>query len=332
MKQITPTDNFDCHYNAKDLFKVDFDTPIMGFKNPSIGVPDIDVNYYFDPIVTKVLLVGLVHNKRVLVHGVHGTGKSTHIEQICARLNIPCMRINLDGQISRADLIGRDTITLQNGQQITEFREGIMPYALRRPCVLVLDEYDAGRPEVMFVIQRLLEDNGKLTLLEKSEIITPHTGFRIFATSNTVGFGDNSGMYHGTRVLNQGQMDRWSLTVKMSFLPPEVEANIILAKVPQLNTEIGKKSIKQMVNLATMIRVAFMNDEITSLISPRAVLAWAQNSVIFGDIQMAFKLSFLNRADELDYDKMTEFFQRCFAQELTPMTPIQQLDYANIAE
>lgn len=331
MKQILPTDNFDCTYNAKDLFKVDFDEPILGFKEPSIGVPDIDENYHFDATVTKALLVGLVHNKRVLVHGVHGTGKSTHIEQICARLNIPCMRINLDGQITRADLIGRDAITLHNGQQVTEFREGIMPYALRRPCVLVLDEYDAGRPEVMFVIQRLLEDNGKLTLLEKSEIITPHSGFRIFATANTIGFGDNSGLYHGTRVLNQGQMDRWSLTVKMSFLPPEVEASIILAKVPQLNTDTGKNTIKQMVNLATMIRTAFINDEITSLISPRAVLAWAQNSVIFKNTEVAFKLSFLNRTDELDYDKISEFYQRCFGTELTPVATIPQLNYANIA-
>ena len=331
MKQITPNDIFDCAYNAKDLFKIDFDEPIMGFREPSVAVPEIDVNYHFNPVVTKALLVGLVHNKRVLVHGVHGTGKSTHIEQICARLNIPCMRINLDGQISRADLIGRDTITLQNGQQVTEFREGIMPYALRRPCVLVLDEYDAGRPEVMFVIQRLLEENGKLTLLEKSEIITPHSGFRIFATSNTIGYGDNSGMYHGTRVLNQGQMDRWSLTVKMSFLPPETEASIIIAKVPELNNETGQKTIKQMVNLATMIRIAFVNDEITSLISPRAVLAWAENSVIFGDVQMAFQLSFLNRADELDYDKIAEFYQRCFAQELTLVGDVQKLDYANIA-
>ncbi len=330
MKHITPDDNFDCTYNAKDVFDVDFKKPISGFRDRHNGVPDIDVNYHFNPMVTKILLAGLVYNKRVLIHGLHGTGKSTHIEQICARLNIPCMRINLDGQISRADLIGRDAITLKDGQQVTEFREGIMPYALRRPCVLVFDEYDAGRPEVMFVIQRLLEDNGKLTLLEKSEIITPHSGFRIFATSNTVGFGDNSGMYHGTRVLNQGQMDRWSLTVKMSFLPPEVEANIIVAKVPELNTDIGQKTIKKMVNFATMIRVAFMNDEITSLISPRAVLAWAENSVIFDDIQMAFHLSFLNRADDLDYDKISEFYQRCFSEELIIVGNNIKPDYAHV--
>ncbi len=330
MKHISPDDNFDCHYDAQDLFNIDFPKPILGFKTPSYAVPQIDMNYHFDPIVTKTLLAGLVYNKRVLIHGIHGTGKSTHIEQICARLNIPCIRINLDGQISRTDLIGRDAITLKDGQQITEFREGIVPYALRRPCVLVLDEYDAGRPEVMFVIQRLLEDNGKLTLLEKSEIVTPHSGFRIFATANTVGFGDNSGMYHGTRVLNQAQMDRWSLTVKMSFFPPQTEASIILAKVPELNTATGKDTIKKMVNLATMIRIAFMNDEISSLISPRTVLAWAENSVIFNDVQMAFRLSFLNRADELDYSKISEFYQRCFAEELTVLGHYTKPEYAHV--
>lgn len=329
IKSVLPSDDFDCSYDAKELFNIDFPKPILGFKKPYHAVPEIDENYHFDPMVTQVLLAGLVYNKRVLVHGVHGTGKSTHIEQICARLNIPCIRINLDGQITRSDLVGRDTITLKDGQQITEFKEGIIPYAIRRPCILVLDEYDAGRPEVMFVIQRLLEDNGKLTLLEKSEIITPHKGFRIFATSNTVGLGDNSGMYHGTRVLNQGQMDRWSMTIKMTFLPPEIEAKIILAKVPELNNDLGQKTIKRMVNLATMIRVAFVNDEITSLISPRTVLSWAENITIFKDVQTAFRLSFLNRADDIDFDKIAEFYQRCFSEELELKESNIKLDYAN---
>jgi cobaltochelatase CobS len=322
---------FDTYYNAKELFGIDFPQPIAGFKHKTDSVPEIDADYYFNPEVTRALLVGLVYNKRVLVHGTHGTGKSTHIEQICARLNIPCLRINLDGQISRADLIGRDAIILENGQQVTQFKEGILPTSLRRACVLVLDEYDAGRPEVMFVIQRLLEDNGRLALLEKSEIITPHPNFRIFATANTIGLGDNLGLYHGTRILNQAQMDRWSLTVKLSFMKPDIEATIIANKVSKLNTPQGNNTIKKMVNLATMIRIAFANDEISGSISPRAVLAWAENSVIFDDIELAFRLSYLNRIDEMDYDKIAEFYQRCFGQELACLHESELPHFAHIA-
>ncbi|MFT6072113.1 MAG: cobaltochelatase CobS [Alphaproteobacteria bacterium] len=328
---IPSNDTFNCTYDAKALFNIDFPHPLPGFKETSDSVPEIDTEYCFDPLVTQVLLTGLVFNKRVLVHGTHGTGKSTHIEQICARLNIPCIRINFDGQISRADLIGRDAITLQNGQQVTEFKEGIIPQALRRPCVLVFDEYDAGRPEVMFVIQRLLEDNGRLTLLEKSEIITPHPNFRIFATANTVGLGDNLGIYHGTRVLNQAQMDRWSLTVNLSFMKPEIEAEIIRNKVPELNTPEGIITIKKMVNLATMIRIAFANDEISGSISPRAVLAWAESSVLFDTIELAFRLSYLNRTDTIDHDKIAEFYQRCFGTELSVIDTVLTPDYTATA-
>jgi len=318
----------DTTYDAKELFGVNFSHPIAGFKTKIGNVPDIDPDYYFDPEVTRALLAGIVFNKHVLVHGSHGTGKSTHIEQICARLNMPCVRINLDGQITRSDLIGRDTITLQDGQQVTEFKEGILPYALRRPCILVLDEYDAGRPEVMFVIQRLLEDNGKLALLEKSEIITPHAHFRIFATANTIGLGDNLGLYHGTRILNQAQMDRWSLTVNLSYLKPDIEADIIHKKLPQLKVD----DIKKMINLATMIRIAFTSDEVSCPISPRAVLAWAENTLIFNDIELAFRLSYLNRIDHIDYAQIAEFYQRCFGTELNIQNSIAaDIDYAKIA-
>lgn len=331
MKHVNPDDHFDCTYNAQELFNVEFSAPIPGFKEKTATVPEIDPHYSFDPMVTKVLLAGLVFNKRVLVHGVHGTGKSTHIEQICARLNIPCVRINLDGQISRADLVGRDAIVLEDGKQVTQFKEGIIANSLRRPGVLVLDEYDAGRPEIMFVLQRILEDNGKLALLEKAEIITPHPNFRIFATANTIGLGDHTGMYHGTRILNQAQMDRWSLTVNMKFMKPEIESNILLEKVPQLNTDEGRKTINQIVNLATMIRIAFINDEISNSISPRSVLAWAENAVIFDDIQLAFQLSFLNRIDSVDHDKIAEFYQRCFTTELEILDSTMQADYVKIA-
>lgn len=331
MRHITPDNHFDCTYNAKELFNIAFSVPIPGFKEKTATVPQLDPHYYFDPMVTKVLLAGIVYNKRILVHGVHGTGKSTHIEQICARLNIPCIRINLDGQISRADLIGRDAIILQDGQQVTEFKEGIIPHALRRPGVLVLDEYDAGRPEVMFVLQRILEDQGKLALLEKSEIINPHSDFRIFATANTIGLGDSTGLYHGTRILNQAQMDRWSMTVNMTFMKPEIEASILLEKVPQLNTEIGKQTVNKIVNLATMIRIAFVNDEISCSMSPRAVLAWAENTIIFDDVNLAFQLSFLNRVDTSDYSKIAEFYQRCFTEELEISETIMQTDYVNVA-
>jgi cobaltochelatase CobS len=307
---------FDYAYNAQDIFDISFPVDILGCKERSSLVPEIDVNYHFDKEVTPIILAALVHNKRLLIHGLHGTGKSTHIEQVCARLNIPCMRINLDSQISRADLVGRDAITIKEGIQVTEFKEGIIPYALRHPCVLVFDEYDAGRPEVMFVIQRILEDNGQFALLEKGTVIKPHPDFRIFATANTVGFGDNTGVYHGTKVLNQGQMDRWSLTVHMHFMPPEIEANIILAKVPYLNTAEKNSIVKSMVNLATMIRTSFIADEISSLLSPRAVLSWAENIAIFDNIELAFKLSFLNRADPFDYEKISEFYQRCFDTQL----------------
>ncbi|MEM6602919.1 MAG: AAA family ATPase [Pseudomonadota bacterium] len=301
---------------AKEIFGVDLSSSVPAFKNKTAFVPDIDKDYDFDPLTTRSILLGVQHNKRVLIHGPHGTGKSTHIEQVAARLNWPCLRINLDGHLTRSDLIGRDAITLQDGQQVTSFKDGLLTYAIKRPFILVLDEYDAGRPEVMFVIQRLLEDEGKLTIVEKNEIVKPHPFFRIFATSNTIGMGDLTGLYHGTQYINQGQMDRWSLTVSLDYLPPEKEAHIILSKTPELNTKEGIETIKQIVNLASMIRSAFKADEIMNVISLRALINWAQNIVLYDDIALAFCVSYLNRQDQTDQDKIKEFYQRCFGEDI----------------
>lgn len=303
-------------YDSEALFNIALKNPLMGFSDKHEFVPEIDKDYLFDPLTTKTILLGLQHNKRVLVHGPHGTGKSTHIEQIAARLNWPCMRINLDGHLTRTDLVGRDAIVLQDGQQITTFKEGILPFALQKPFILVLDEYDAGRPEVMFVIQRLLENEGKLTLAEKNKVIHPHPHFRIFATSNTVGTGDITGLYHGTQHINQGQMDRWSLTVSLDYMPPEKEADIILAKAQHLNNKEGHETIKNMVNLAGMIRAAFHADEIMNIISLRALINWAENIALYDDIAVAFRMSYLNRIDPSDRIKIAEFYQRCFAEDL----------------
>ena len=303
-------------YDSQSLFNVSLKDPLFGFSNSHEFIPDLDPDYYFDPLTTKTILLGLQHNKRVLVHGPHGTGKSTHIEQIAARLNWPCVRINLDGHLTRTDLIGRDAIILQDGKQVTTFKEGILPFALQNPFILVLDEYDAGRPEVMFVIQRLLENEGKLTLTEKNKVIRPHPYFRIFATSNTVGTGDMSGLYQGTQYVNQGQMDRWSLTASLGFMPPQKEADIILAKAPHLKNEQGREIIKNIVNLAGMIRAAFEADDIMNIISLRALINWAQNIALYDDVATAFRMSYLNRVDPSDRVKIAEFYQRCFAEDL----------------
>ncbi len=259
---------------------------------------------------------GFAHNRRVLVQGYHGTGKSTHIEQVAARLNWPCVRVNLDSHISRIDLVGKDAIVLKEGKQITEFREGILPWAIQHPVCLCFDEYDAGRPDVMFVIQRVLEVQGKLTLLDQNRVIRPHRAFRLFATANTVGLGDTSGLYHGTQQINQGQMDRWNIVVTLNYLAHDTEVDIVLAKSPPYQTAEGKKTISAMVRVADMTRNAFINGDLSTVMSPRTVITWAENATIFGDVGFAFRVTFLNKCDELERATVAEFYQRCFGEDL----------------
>ncbi|MFQ5623111.1 MAG: cobaltochelatase subunit CobS [Paracoccaceae bacterium] len=301
---------------VREVFGIDSDMMVRGFAEPSERVPEFDPNYKFDPDTTLAILAGFRNNRRVIIQGYHGTGKSTHIEQVAARLNWPCVRVNLDSHISRIDLIGKDAIKLRDGKQVTEFQEGILPWALRNPCAIVFDEYDAGRPDVMFVIQRILEADGKLTLLDQNEIITPHPSFRIFATSNTVGLGDTTGLYHGTQQINQGQMDRWSLVATLNYLSHDAEAAIVLAKAPHYNTEKGRRTISQMVTVADLSRTAFMNGDLSTVMSPRTVITWAENAAIFKDIGFAFRVTFLNKCDELERQTVAEFYQRCFDEEL----------------
>ncbi len=302
--------------NVAKTFKIETDLIVNGFSDRSDRVPEIDHAYKFDKNTTLAILAGFTHNRRVMIQGYHGTGKSTHIEQVAARLNWPCVRINLDSHISRIDLIGKDAIKLLDGKQITEFQEGILPWALRNRCALVFDEYDAGRPDVMFVIQRILETDGKLTLLDQNEVISPNKYFRLFATANTVGLGDTTGLYHGTQQINQGQMDRWSLLACLNYLSHSDETEIVLGKVPNFNNEKGRNQIKQMVSVAELSRNAFMNGDLSTVMSPRTVIAWAQNAEIFENIGLAFRLTFLNKCDELERQTVAEFYQRCFNEEL----------------
>ena len=286
------------------------------FSKKSELVPEVDEGYVFDDSTTTSILMGFKYNKKVLIQGLHGTGKSSHLEQIAARLNWPCIRINLDSHVSRIDLIGKDMITLKDGQQVTEFREGLLPWAIQNPVALVFDEYDAGRPDVMFVIQRVLEISGKLTLLDQNKIITPHKFFRLFATTNTVGLGDTSGLYHGTQQINQGQMDRWSIVSALNYLPHEDELNIVSAKAKSFNNKEGKETISKMIRVADLTRNSFINGDISTVMSPRTVLTWAQNTEILSDIGLSFKLTFLNKCDELERQTIAEFYQRCFGEEL----------------
>ena len=287
-------------------------------------VPEIDKNYIFDHDTTLAILAGFAHNRRVMIQGYHGTGKSTHIEQVAARLNWPCLRINLDSHISRIDLIGKDAITLKDGVQVTEFKEGILPWALQNPTALVFDEYDAGRPDVMFVIQRVLEVAGKLTLLDQNKVITPHPSFRLFSTTNTIGLGDTTGLYHGTQQINQGQMDRWSIVSTLNYLSHEQEENIITAKMPLMQNDEDIKIIKQMVQVADLSRKGFINGDISTVMSPRTVLTWAENFEIFKDIDFSFRLSFLNKCDELERPIIAEYYQRSFGDELKTAPIIQK--------
>ena len=302
--------------SVREVFGLDTDMVVKGFADRTDRVPDLDSTYKFDPDTTMAILAGFSHNRRVMIQGYHGTGKSTHIEQVASRLNWPAVRVNLDSHISRIDLIGKDAIKLKDGKQVTDFQEGILPWALRNPTAIVFDEYDAGRADVMFVIQRVLEVDGKLTLLDQNQVINPHPYFRIFATANTVGLGDTTGLYHGTQQINQGQMDRWSLVATLNYLSVEAEASIVLSKNPHYNNEAGRKTVKQMVKVADLTRTAFMNGDLSTVMSPRTVIAWAQNAEIFRNVGYAFRLSFLNKCDELERQTVAEFYQRCFDEEL----------------
>ncbi len=302
--------------SVREVFGIDVDLEVPAFSRPGEYVPDLDQAYRFNREVTLAILAGFAFNRRVLIQGYHGTGKSTHIEQVAARLNWPCVRVNLDSHISRIDLVGKDAIVLKDGKQITEFREGILPWALQSPTALVFDEYDAGRPDVMFVIQRVLEVEGKLTLLDQNRVIRPHPGFRVFATTNTIGLGDTTGLYHGTQQINQGQMDRWNIAATLNYLPHDEETEIVLAKAPAYDNPEGRKTIAAMVSVAEMTRSAFVNGDLSTVMSPRTVITWAENTLIFNDIGFAFRITFLNKCDELERAGVAEFYQRCFGQEL----------------
>ncbi|HAX90945.1 MAG TPA: cobaltochelatase subunit CobS [Rhodospirillaceae bacterium] len=303
--------------SVRTVFGLESDWQVPAFSATDDHVPAIDPAYRFDHDTTLAILAGFAHNRRVMVQGYHGTGKSTHIEQVAARLNWPCVRVNLDSHISRIDLIGKDAIVIQDGHQITEFREGILPWALQNAAALVFDEYDAGRPDVMFVIQRVLEVEGKLTLLDQNRVIVPHPAFRLFATANTVGLGDTTGLYHGTQQINQGQMDRWNIVATLNYLPEAEEIAIVQAKVPSFAGAAKKKKIAAMVALANLTRQSFMNGDIATVMSPRTVITWAENYDIFGDAATAFRLSFLNKCDEAERPAIAEFYQRCMNEELT---------------
>ncbi|MET4700852.1 cobaltochelatase CobS [Constrictibacter sp. MBR-5] len=306
----------DTKLSVRETFGIDTDMEVPAFSETSEYVPDRDEAYHFDPDTTLAILAGFAYNRRVMIQGYHGTGKSTHVEQVASRLNWPCIRVNLDSHISRIDLVGRDAIVVRDGVQITEFREGMLPWALQHPTALVFDEYDAGRPDVMFVIQRILEVEGKLTLLDQNRVIRPHPAFRLFATANTVGLGDTTGLYHGTQQINQGQMDRWNIVATLNYLPHDEEAKIILSKTPSMRDEKGRKTIGQMISLADMTRRGFINGDISTVMSPRTVITWAENARIFGDLGLAFRLTFLNKCDEAERPIVAEYYQRCFNQEL----------------
>ncbi len=306
----------DLSLSVRQTFGFDTDMQVPGYSTPTDLVPDIDEAYHFDRDTTLAILAGFAHNRRVMIQGYHGTGKSTHIEQVAARLNWPCIRVNLDSHISRIDLIGRDAIVVRDGKQVTEFRQGILPWALQNPCALVFDEYDAGRADVMFVIQRVLEVDGKLTLLDQNTVIRPHPSFRLFSTANTVGLGDTTGLYHGTQQIHQGQMDRWNIVATLNYLPHEDEVKIVLAKTPSYDTVEGHRTIAAMVVLADLTRSGFIQGDISTVMSPRTVITWAENARIFNDVGFAFRVTFLNKCDEVERATVAEYYQRCFGTEL----------------
>ena len=312
-----PVNGTDISLSVRQVFGLDSDMEVPGFSQASEHVPELDEAYHFDHDTTLAILAGFAHNRRGMIQGYHGTGKSTHIEQVAARLNWPCIRVNLDGHISRIDLIGKDAIVLREGKQVTEFREGLLPWALQNPVAICFDEYDAGRPDVMFVIQRVLEAQGKLTLLDQNRVLTPHESFRLFSTTNTVGLGDTTGLYHGTQQINQGQMDRWNIVTTLNYLPHEEEIKIVLAKQPKLKNSDGQAMISAMINVAELTRAGFVAGDISTVMSPRTVITWAENTEIFGgDIGFAFRLTFVNKCDELERDTVAEYYQRSFGEEL----------------
>ncbi|MDA1075228.1 MAG: cobaltochelatase subunit CobS [Proteobacteria bacterium] len=307
----------DTTVNVREAFGLDQDFSVPAFSQPSEHVPAIDHDYRFDHDTTLAILAGFAHNRRVMIQGYHGTGKSTHIEQVAARLKWPCIRINLDSHISRIDLVGKDAIVLKDGQQITEFKEGMLPWALQHAMALVFDEYDAGRPDVMFVIQRVLEVEGKLTLLDQNRVITPHPFFRLFSTTNTIGLGDTTGLYHGTQQINQGQMDRWNIVTTLNYLEHSAETDIVLGKAKSYSeTDAGRRTISNMVSVADLTRKGFVNGDVSVVMSPRTVLTWAQNAEIFGDVGFGFRVSFLNKCDELERPIVAEYYQRCMGEDL----------------
>ena len=310
----------DMKVSVRQVFGIDSDMEVPAYSEPDEHVPEIDPDYQFNRETTLAILAGFAHNRRVLIQGYHGTGKSTHIEQVACRLNWPCVRVNLDSHISRIDLVGKDAIVLKDGMQVTEFQDGILPWALQTNTALVFDEYDAGRPDVMFVIQRVLEVSGKLTLLDQRRVIRPHPAFRMFATTNTIGLGDTSGLYHGTQQINQGQMDRWSIVVTLNYLPHEDEVAIVLAKAKHYQNDEGRDTVSRMVRVAELTRNAFIHGDLSTVMSPRTVLTWAENAEICGEVGTAFRMTFLNKCDEVERGIVAEFYQRCFGEELPEST------------
>ncbi len=302
--------------SVERLFRIRSSMEVPAFSRRTDYVPDVDEAYCFDHDTTLSILVAFAHNRRLLIHGRHGTGKSSHIEQVAARLNWPCVRINLDSQISRGDLIGKDAIVLRDGKQVTEFREGMLPWAVQNPVALVFDEYDAGRPDVMFAIQRVLEADSRMTLLGSNRVIRAHAAFRLFATANTVGLGDATGLYHGTQQLNQGQLDRWNLVAALNYLPPAAEIRIVLAKAPVYDNEEGRKTVAAMVAMANLTRVGFAAGDLSTVMSPRTVISWAENALLFDDLAAAFRVTFLNRCDDVERPIVAEYYQRCFNVDL----------------
>src|SRR6266699_1788320 len=313
---LDPASVPDTTIDAGAVFGIPTKMKVPAFKKSSEHVPDRDEAYRFDRDTTLAILAGFAFNRRVMNQRYHGTGKSNHVEQVAARLNWPCIRVNLDSHISRIDLVGKDAIVLRDNKQVTEFREGLLPWALQHPMALCFDEYDAGRPDVMFVIQRVREVEGKLTLLDQNRVIRPHPNFRLFSTANTVGLGDTTGLYHGTQQINQGQMDRWNIVATLNYLPHDAEQEIVLAKVPSYNDDAGRRLISAMVALADLTRNGFMNGDISTVMSPRTVMTWADNARIFGDLAFAFRLTFLNKCDETERPTVAEYYQRCFGTEL----------------
>ena len=310
----------DTKVKVRDVFNIDSDMVCPAYSERTEYVPEVDPDYLFDKQTTLAILAGFAYNRRVIVTGYHGTGKSTHIEQVAARLNWPCVRINLDSHVSRIDLIGKDAIVVKDGMQITEFKDGILPWAYQHNVALVFDEYDAGRPDVMFVIQRVLESSGRLTLLDQSRVITPHPYFRLFATANTIGLGDTTGLYHGVQQINQAQMDRWSIVTTLNYLPHDNEVAIILAKAKHYQNDKGRDIVNKMVRVADMTRQAFINGDLSTVMSPRTVITWAENAEIFGDVGIAFRMTFVNKCDELERGIVAEFYQRAFGADLPEST------------